>query len=919
MTRSRLSIVVPAILLLLAATLLAPPSLAADTAPKKVTTVEGITEYQLDNGLRFLLFPDASRPTVTVALTIFVGSRHEGYGETGMAHLLEHMLFKGTPTHPRVDQVLRERGARYNGTTWYDRTNYYETLPASDENLEFAIRFEADRMVNSFVRREDLLSEMTVVRNEFEQGENDPGSILSQRIWATAFEWHNYGKETIGNRSDIERVPIDRLQEFYRKHYQPDNAMLVVAGKFDADKALTFTQKYFGAIPRPKRRLAETYTEEPPQDGERIVTLRRVGEIGNVGVAYHIPSGRHEDFAAIDVMTTALTNRPSGRLYKLLVETKKAANVSGAAYALHDPGLVTFTATLPKDGSIEQVRDLLVSSLETIAEGLPAEDIERAKRQMLTDIEREITNTTQFAVSLSDWAAVGDWRLFFLHRDRVEKVTADQVKAVAGKYLIRNNRTVGVYIPTAKPERATVPSAPPAKELVASYTGRASAAEGEVFDPAWANIEARTRRVALPSGAKIAMLPKKTRGQEVHLQLVLKFGDEESLKEVREATGYLPSLMMRGTKRFNYQQFRDELEKHQVELAPSFGREGIGSLGFTMRAKRPNLPAGLDLLRQMLREPTLPEDQFELLKTQRVAGLERSRNEPHVLSIFELQRRLRPYDKDDVRATLTIDERIQRARSVKIDEVRRLYNEFLGAGNFEVSIVGDFDADSTLKSIEQMLSDWKAQRSYVRVGVGKPSEPVIGKHTISTPDKANANYVAGLVLAMRDDDPDYPALRLAAYALGSGPGSRLWDRVREKEGLSYGVGCGLSTSSHERSGTLRFQAICNPENIVKVENAIREEIDRFLKEGIGDEELAKAKRGYLQASQLQRASDTGLTGILLDQLDTGRTSSFSAELEKKIEALTAEQVSEAFRKHIDPAKLVIVTAGDFEQPSRKKK
>ncbi len=244
-------------------------ALAAE--PKKVATVEGITEYQFDNGLKLLLFPDASRPTLTVNMTVLVGSRHEGYGETGMAHLLEHMLFKGTPTYPNPAQALRDRGAQFNGSTWVDRTNYYETLPATDDNLEFAIKLEADRLMNCYVRREDLMSEMTVVRNEFEMGENSPESLLGKRLMATAYEWHNYGKSTIGNRSDIERVPIENLQDFYKKHYQPDNAVVIVAGKFDEAKALSLVNKYYGSMPRPTRKLSATYTEEPPQDGERTV------------------------------------------------------------------------------------------------------------------------------------------------------------------------------------------------------------------------------------------------------------------------------------------------------------------------------------------------------------------------------------------------------------------------------------------------------------------------------------------------------------------------------------------------------------------------------------------------------------------------------------------------------------------------
>src|SRR5262245_48258462 len=217
--------------------------------PVKVATVEGVTEYRLDNGARVLLYPEPSRPTITVNMTVLTGSRHEGYGESGMAHLLEHMVFKGTPTFPNVPKALQDHGAQFNGTTNVDRTNYFETVPATDANLEFAIHLESDRLVNSFVKREDLMSEFTVVRNEFERGENNPSSVLNQRITSAAYEWHNYGKSTIGNRSDIERVPIDNLRAFYKKFYQPDNVVLIVAGKFEEAKALALVGKYLASIP----------------------------------------------------------------------------------------------------------------------------------------------------------------------------------------------------------------------------------------------------------------------------------------------------------------------------------------------------------------------------------------------------------------------------------------------------------------------------------------------------------------------------------------------------------------------------------------------------------------------------------------------------------------------------------------------
>jgi zinc protease len=232
-------------------------------AQTKVASIEGVTEYRLPNGLRVLLLPDPGVDTVTVHIVYLVGSRHEGYGEKGMAHLLEHLLFKGSKRFPDAKEQLTRRGARWNGTTSNDRTTYFETLSATGDNLDWALALEADRMVNSFVRREDLDAEMTVVRNEFEMGENNSGGVLLQRMQQIAFPWHNYGNPVIGERADIERVPIDRLQAFYRTWYQPDNAVLIVGGRFEEAKALGMIARHFGPLPKPKRKLPVFYTEEP--------------------------------------------------------------------------------------------------------------------------------------------------------------------------------------------------------------------------------------------------------------------------------------------------------------------------------------------------------------------------------------------------------------------------------------------------------------------------------------------------------------------------------------------------------------------------------------------------------------------------------------------------------------------------------
>ncbi|MHB1557172.1 MAG: M16 family metallopeptidase [Isosphaeraceae bacterium] len=915
----------------LVAAFAAPLAVAApgrSAGPEKVTSVEGITEYKLDDGLRVLLFPDATRPKVTVNLTVLVGSRHEGYGETGMAHLLEHMLFKGTPTHPNIPAAMKEHGAEFNGSTWLDRTNYYETLPASDANLEYAIRLEADRMINSPIRAEDLASEFSVVRNEFESGENSPRRVLSQRMMAVAYEWHNYGKSTIGNRTDIERVPADSLRAFYKQYYQPDNAVLVVAGRFDEKKALEYIQRYFGPIPRPERKLRATYTEEPAQDGERYVTLRRVGSFALVGVDYHIPAGPHPDFAAIQILGQILDAEPSGRLYKALVETHKAANVGVSAEALHDPGTLDIMASVEtkERATLDSVRDVIYSVIDGVAHsGVTQEEVDRARRSILKGRELALLDPNEIAIELSEWAAQGDWRLFFLHRDRIEKVTREQVKEVAAKYLTPNNRTVGYFLPTTKPERTPIPETPELASLLRDYKGRqAESSAGEQFDVSPEAIEARVQRPEPIGGVKVALLPKKTRGRSVELRLTLHYGNAENLKGFREAAQFLPELMTRGTRSMSRQQIQDELDKNLADLgAGSGGRMGGASAGgitFTIETKRPNLVAVLEILRQILREPTLPESEFEVLRRESLAGIEQGRTEPQVLGINRLQRALAPYPADDVRYVPTIDERLERVKALKLDQIRRLYADYLGADHGELAIVGDFEPSEVLPILARTLDGWKSRKPYARIENPIPPGLTPVHDTIETPDKANAVYFAGLLAPVQDTDPDYPALMAGNSVLGgSGLSSRLADRLRQKDGLSYGAASMFSANSIDRRASLMIMAIYNPKNRDKVMRGVQEELDRLLREGVAPAELARARAGLLKQQAVTRSNDGELASMLASELYLGRTMQFEAELERKLAALSADTVNAALRKVVDPKQLSIVTAGDFQKKQEQKK
>lgn len=881
-------------------------------APIRVTSVEGITEYLLGNGLRVLLFPDLSKQTVTVNVTYLVGSRHEGYGETGMAHLLEHMVFKGSTKHTNIPQELTDHGARPNGTTWLDRTNYFETFSSTEENLRWALDLESDRMINSFIKKEDLEKEFSVVRNEFESGENDPESVLSERVISTAYLWHNYGNSTIGSREDIERVPIDNLQAFYKKYYQPDNAILLVAGKFDEAKILKMiNEEYFGGIPRPTRILQPTYTVEPVQDGERSITLRRVGDVQAIGVAYHICSNSHPDFPALDVLQGILTSQPSGKLYKALVETKLASNLYAYSLTNKDPTFFYFGLSILKEKSLDETKKALLTMLDGVGTmDITKEDVERAKNEALKGLELTLRNSESVGLQMSEYMGAGDWRLIYIYRDALEKITVADVKRVAKYYFKPSNRTIGVFIPEENPDRVKVPESPDVDALVKNYKGRAVVAQGEAFDPSPANIESRTKRGQEPNGLEYALLPKSTRGNSVTAFLTLRLGDEQSLQNKATIAQYTASMLNKGTKNLNRQQLKDTLDKLKSQVNVG---GGDNNTSINIESTKDNLPKVLAIVNDILKNPVFDEKEFETMKQEILAQVESQKSDPQALAFTAFQRMMNPYSKSDVRYVPTIEEDIENNKTVKLEDIKKFYTDFYGASAATISVVGDFDEAAVRKSISTNFGTWKSPIPFKRIqAVFQEISPA--NSAIKTPDKANALFLAGQNLQLQETDADYPALLLGNYMLGGGfLSSRLAVRIRQKEGISYGVGSNLTGSPFDKSGSFMTYAIYAPENAEKLEKAFYEEIEKVVNEGFTADELKAAKSGWLQSRSVSRSQDNELSSRLNNYLYYDRTLAFDAEFDKKVEALTTEQVNTTMKKFIDPKKISIVKAGDFDK------
>lgn len=887
----------------------------AAVAPTPVRELGGIEEYRLPNGLQVLLLPDATQTTTTVNITYRVGSRHEAPGEYGMAHLLEHMLFKGTERQRDIPGAMAQRAVRFNGTTTVDRTNYFASFNANADTLDFLLALEADRMVNSRVAKADLDTEMTVVRNEFERGENQPFAVLAQRVNAAAFAWHPYGHATIGPKSDIENVPIEKLQAFYKRYYRPDNATLLIAGAFDKAGTLARIGRHFGPLVQPATPIPQPYTVEPPQDGERTVVVRRVGGQPILLANYHVPAITHPDTPALIVYGLLMSLQPSGQLFKQLVEPKLAVAAGLGGVGGVDPNLSSAYAVLPPDGDVAKVEALLLD----LAEGRNAppfaeSELARVRELAVNSYRQQMKNPEALIQQISGLIAAGDWRLLFQLMEDIPKVTLADVERVRAAYFKPANRTLGRYLPAAQVERVEIPPAPPLAQRLAELQGPPKVEAGEQLDPVPAVLEARTRRTRLPSGIALHTLQKQTRGNTVVLQMQLRWGERDATF-ARNGTGFVGALMDEGSVNTTRQQLQDAL----IKLRASFNITSYdqGATVF-LSAERDTLLPALRVVADVLRQPSFPQAAFDREVKATLASIEASRQEPGVLRQEATRahyNRARGVTLGHPDYVMSVDERLATVKATTLDDVKRFYADYWSANDAQISVVGALP-EGLAAELEQRFGDWK-----------KPAAPAFVRHVpqhVAVPaarfdavarDKANAIVRLHETLPLNAEDADYAALELAVHIFGGGGlESRLSERVRQKEGLTYGIGASLSAGYWGNAGGFAIQASFAPDKRERVIAVVLEEVARMHADGITPAELARAKHDILEGRRQGRADPGALAGGLTSLAERGETWAAAQKRDEALAAVTVEQVNAAWRRHIKPEAFVISTAGDFKTP-----
>ena len=874
------------------------------------TSVEGVKAYNLPNGLKILLIPDQTQSNVVVNIVYNVGSRHEGYGETGMAHLIEHMMFKRSAKFVDIKKTIADKGAYANGTTWYDRTNYYEILPATDENLKWALDMEADRMVTSAILQSDLDKEFSVVRNEFEIGENSPASILEERILSTAYLWHNYGKSTIGSKEDIERVPAVRLKKFYQKYYQPNNATLIVGGKFDEKQTLAWIEQYFASIPKPSTVIDPTYTVEPPQDGERYVELKRSGDIQYVGMAYHTPCTSDKDYAANSALISILTNNPSGALYKALVDSKLASSVYGYTQTLKDPAFSYYACDVPKDKDLNLTQQAFLETMNKVPEmTFTDDDLTRAKNELLKNIENTYNKTVNFSVALTEYIGAGDWRLFFLNRDNVEKLTLADIQRAAKTYYLTTNRTWGKFIPDANSQRTKVAETGDIASLVNNYKGKAMDTNAGKFDASIDNILKTTEEGKLPSGGKYALLEKPTKGDKIEGRLLMRMGNESALSEKSLVATLTSRMLKTGTKTRTKQQINDMLDKIKTNM--NF-YANVDGLYVSLSTDKSDFKSALDMLNDMLRNPSFNADEFEKVRLEMKAELETNKNEPQMVANEKLLSITAKYPKSHPYYSATTDENLAQLSKVKLDDIIDYYQKFYGGSATFTAFVGGLDKQVAKDFIENTFGSWTPQVAFKRI----PTQYFDVKsqsQTVQINDKTNAAVLGNLNLKIGENNPDYPAVDIANEMLGGGAflSSRIPRRLREAEGMSYGAGSYVSGNHFDQTGNWGLYAFFNPAFKDKMDTAIKEEIQKAIDKGFTKDEFDSSLKSWLQSRQTNLSMDNFLAYQFRDFMEQGKTFKEYTDYENKVKALDVSKANEALKKYFDASKFVLIYAGDF--------
>lgn len=893
--------------------------LAAQTLPpnvEKVETYRGVTQYRLkSNDMTIVLVENHTSPVITFEVVYHVGSRNEAPGNTGSAHLLEHMIFnKSTENYGRAkghktfQEVLYEAGADFgstNMTTWNDRMTGYSTLPA--DKLELAMKVEADRLGRGLILDSERQSEMSVVRNEYEIGENNPSNALGKAVVSAAITAHPYHWDTIGYRSDIEGVSTDKLREHYKNFFYPNNAEAVLVGDFDPSKALAVFDREFGGFKKSEKPIPQVITVEPPQEGERRVTVSRPGTLGIVLIGYMRPGGLHADFISLDVLSEVLADGVNARLYRALVDKGLATSVSADNYTLRDPYPLLIEATIAPGKTHDEVERAIKASLAELAQnGITDEELQRAQQQIEVSVTRQRDGTYPYASSMGESIASTNWKWFLDYVDNAKAVTKEDVKRVAATYLVPEHATVGWFLPAAnaakKPAETKAIAAPaPSRPAAAPVTGPTPSVA-----PTKSTFAARTTRKVLSNGIVVDVIENHS-VPTVAVRGVILGGDAAAPADKPA----LPSLTARMLQRGTVSRTKEQIGALLEGAGATRGYfSNAYQIGVNANGMARDLPMLLDIVGDELKNAALTAEELGKAKAEMKTDVLRANDNTGARAVERLTQAVYPASHPYRQPGR--DKMVASVEAASADDIRAWSKARLTGANTIIAIVGDVTAAQAVALVEKNLGSLpKGTRvAYDQPRVAGAAAPI--REPITMRGKANMNIIMGEASGLRRTDPDYEAALVANAALGQNAmTSRIGQRVRDREGLSYSLASQWAFTD-ALDGLWYVNVNVAPQNLAKALASTRDEIEKFAREGITDEELDIQKNFFAGNFQVGMATNTGIAAALVTAEKFGYGPRYLDEYPSRIRAVTKEQANAAFKKHFAPERLNVIVAGDLE-------
>lgn len=891
---------------------------------EKVRELGGIEEYKLkQNGLTVLLKEDHSAPVVTVMITYLVGSRNEVTGTTGSTHLLEHLMFKGTTNFNKkngndITDVLQNLGAQMNATTWLDRTNYYENLPA--EHMDLALQIEADRMKNLLLLDSDRKPEMTVVRNEFERGENSPFSALDKAMTQAAIVAHPYHHSTIGWRSDIENVSIESLREFYETFYWPNNATLSIIGDFKKADAFASIEKHYGKITSSPNPIPQVYTTEPVQEGQRRVLVRRSGQLGVVGVSFRSPEGRSDDAYALTVLSDILSSGKSSRLYKKLVDEGLTTQAFSSYYMTRDPYLFSAYGFLAPGAKHEDVEAKMFEEFENIKQnGVTQEEVTRSINQNLAADAFGRDGAFSIASSINEWIAMGDWTYFVTFNEGLKKVTPADVKRVAEKYLVEDASTVGYFIPkkgaagNGRGGKASfMEEINPEKES-GKYYYRNPEFDSEIGALNHSEETSLSAAAAEKTNLAKSIKKKNVKGINVYMKTMdvpnvvtirgsFPAGDVFSPKTNSAVADAVAGMLDKGTKKQDKFKIAAILENLGANL--NFSTDNF-LLNFSGKMLKKDVPAVIEILANDLREPAFSVEELEKFKKQRIGGLQRTLENTNAMASITYSQTV--YGKDHPNYVKSIEEQIKEVEALKVEDLVKFHAAYYGPKHMTFVATGDIDEKVLENAIAESFKGWKGG-----VPIPKTSETkkvnAVQAVDFNMEDKTSVTLFLGAPTGLHYNDKERVPLYVGSYILGGNFAARLMSIVRDQEGLTYGINTFLSGDDFA-DGSWGISGTFSPDLLGKGYTSTMRELNRFYKDGVTAEELANKKSTLTGMYKVSLSTTGGMAATIHSFVTKGRDLSYLDSYVDMINGLKLDDVNAAIKKYMDPAKIIVVKAG----------